>query len=80
MMPLLPKLAVPVLITTTPLTPDIPAFAVDISIDPLDDIDPNPDTIEIFPPTLDDDLPDTTDISPPLPLSPDPTLTYIRPP
>jgi hypothetical protein len=34
--PLLPELAVPVLSTTRPLTPAMPAFAVASSSDPLD--------------------------------------------
>jgi len=38
--PLSPELAVPVLNTNTPLTPDGPAFDVDTSTEPLDDATP----------------------------------------
>jgi hypothetical protein len=38
--PLLPELAVPVLITNIPLTPDPPAFAVIIKNEPLDVLEP----------------------------------------
>jgi hypothetical protein len=57
MFPLLPELAVPVLNTSIPLTPETPAFAVDTNIDPLDDMDPYPLRIIILPPVVEDDSP-----------------------
>ena len=46
----MPELAVPVLITIAPLTPDDPLFEVRSSSDPLELLDPTPDEIETWPP------------------------------
>ena len=48
--PLAPKLALPVLNTRTPLSPDTPAFDVEINTLPLVDKVPNPEDTVTFPP------------------------------
>jgi len=73
--PLSPTLAVPVLSTNKPLTPDVPEFAVLNNNDPLVDEDPYPLTKETRPPADDELTPADSTISPPVPLLPEPTTT-----
>ena len=74
---------VPVLNTSSPLTPLLPAFDVRTMSEPLDFAVPYPDSNEIVPPVLDADLPAYTFINPPLPVvvpSESPAITSIIPP
>lgn len=80
--PLLPELELPVLSTSIPLTPLLPAFEVFSINEPL--LDPNaelkPLVIDTRPPLADVDAPPDRTISPPVPLVPDPTVMYTEPP
>jgi hypothetical protein len=78
--PLLPTLELPVLRIITPLTPEVPAFAVCSNNAPLLDVVPRPLLIDTSPPVADEDAPAANAISPPDPLLPDPTVKYTAPP
>ena len=56
-LPLLPTLDDPVLRIIKPLEPDTPAFALDSSSDPLDEMVPCPVTISTVPPVDDEEEP-----------------------
>ena len=73
--PLLPALALPVLSTSVPLTPALPAFDVCKSNAPLLVDTPNPLVIDTRPPVNDDEVPADNTMLPPEPLLPDPTKT-----
>jgi len=71
----------PVLNTIMPLTPVLPAFAVERRRSPLGPAVPYPDTIDKRPPAAAeaDELPADRTSSPPVFVSPDPTVTYTDP-
>jgi hypothetical protein len=75
----LPTLEVPVLSTISPLTPEIPAFAVCIRIAPLDVSVPYPLKRIVRPPLNDDDIPPERVTSPPAPQLPEPEEIKIDP-
>ena len=78
--PLLPRLALPVLITIAPLVPCEPDDAVRSSRLPLLVDEPRPVVISTLPPDADLERPAETIIWPPIPLSPAPTVRYNDPP
>jgi len=78
--PLLPRLAVPELNTSKPLTPLVPAFAVRILRSPLLVLDPEPLTSVIIPPVKRLLRPDIRPSCPPDPLVPLPTVSMMEPP
>jgi hypothetical protein len=78
--PLLPALAVPVLSTSSPLTPNSPALEVVIAIDPLVVTVLYPDFNVTNPPVVEVVVPAFIFIKPPWPLFPDPTVMVTEPP
>ncbi len=82
MAPLLPDELVPVLTTIMPLTPEVPASAVVIVNDPLDDAVLDPVVIVTAPPVAPGEIvaPAVNRISPPVPLLPLPTANTMLPP
>ena len=79
-LPLVPHVALPVLITIVPLTPHTPPSDVTIYILPLFVLEPVPLVIVTEPPLPDFDNPADKLILPPAPLLPDPTDIVIAPP
>jgi len=78
--PLLPRLAVPELNTSKPLTPLVPAFAVRSLRAPLLDVEPEP-VATIKPPPVATVLSPAKSFNPPPdPLDPLPTATKMEPP
>ena len=60
-----PRLVVPDVNESAPLTPDVPAFTVFITMPPLDDEVPSPDDNDNAPPVIDAPAPAVTDTAPP---------------
>jgi hypothetical protein len=75
-----PTLDVPVLNTTSPLTPDLPELDVANNNDPLELDVEYPDFTSIWPPERSDDVPADITTDPPDPLFPDPTVRDSMPP
>jgi hypothetical protein len=79
MPPLLPQVAAPVLSTTIPDRPAVPAPAVMINVSPLLEALPEPLDITTLPPvpsTVADEVPALSTNTAPVPLSPVPALMY----
>jgi hypothetical protein len=79
-LPLLPRVALPVLTTTIPLTPLKPALAVVMVNEPDENEPLVPVAIVTKPPVAPLDIPAVMETWPPIPQSPDPTVIEIAPP
>jgi hypothetical protein len=75
MAPLVPELVVPVLKTSAPLTPSVPAFAVSITMPPLLEVELYPDFSVTDPPVFAGDAPALITSAPPTAPLPEPTVT-----